>query len=106
MKEKARLSLGKVPRLWLIFVDDVFGIWKGSKEKFERFVDICDENEEAAMKCAWNNTVYLAHGARFDGDIKLKGILDRPYGKPTTPGSSSVASQLFEKQTFVISGFY
>ena len=46
VKRKAREAMGKVPRLWLRFVDDIFGIWKGSKEEFQRLVDICNENEE------------------------------------------------------------
>ena len=44
--EKSEEILGKKPRWWKRFVDDVFGVWKGSKEEFEKFIKICNENEE------------------------------------------------------------
>ena len=34
VEEKAREKIGKGPRWWKRFVDDVFGIWKGTKEEF------------------------------------------------------------------------
>ena len=37
VSEKARM-IGKGPRWWIRFVDDVFGFWKGSKEEFLRFI--------------------------------------------------------------------
>ena len=46
VKRKARELVGKVPRLWLRFVDDVFRIWKGSKEEFLKFVEVCNGEEE------------------------------------------------------------
>ena len=44
--EKSEEILGKKPRWWKRFVDDVFGVWKGSKEEFEKFIKICNGNEE------------------------------------------------------------
>ena len=38
VSEKARRMIGKGPRWWIRFVDDVFGVWKGSKEEFLRFI--------------------------------------------------------------------
>ena len=43
--EKAERELGKRPKLWLRFVDDVFGVWKGTKEEFQRFVEVCNSHE-------------------------------------------------------------
>ena len=37
MKERAEWELGKKPKWWKRFVDDVFGVWKGT---------ICNGNEE------------------------------------------------------------
>ena len=44
--EKAEEDLGKRPKWWKRFVDDVWGVWKGSVEEFLRFVEICNENED------------------------------------------------------------
>ena len=44
--EEAERRMGKKPKWWKRFVDDVFGIWKGSKEEFLQFVEICNSNED------------------------------------------------------------
>ena len=46
VEEKAKEKIGKGPRWWKRFVDDVFGIWKGTKEEFEAFVELCNGHEE------------------------------------------------------------
>ena len=43
---ESKEKLGKGPKWWKRFVDDVIGVWKGDKEEFERFIEICDQNEE------------------------------------------------------------
>ena len=44
--KKAEEEIGKRPKWWKRFVDDVIGVWKGSKEEFLRFIKICNDNEE------------------------------------------------------------
>ena len=44
--EKSEEQTGKRPKWWKRFVDDIIGIWKGTKEEFTRFVEICNKNEE------------------------------------------------------------
>ena len=44
--EEAERRMGKKPKWWKRFVDDVFGIWKGSMEEFLQFVEICNSNED------------------------------------------------------------
>ena len=44
--EKAEEQIGKRPKWWKRFVDDVIGVWKGSKEEFLRFIEVCNANEE------------------------------------------------------------
>ena len=44
--EKSERELEKRPKMWLRFVDDIFGIWKGSREEFGRFVEICNSHEQ------------------------------------------------------------
>ena len=39
-EEKARKEIGKVPRWWKRFVDNVFEVWRGTKEELVRFVGI------------------------------------------------------------------
>ena len=46
VQEKAEKEMGKKPKMWFRFVDDIWGIWKGSKEEFEEFVKICNGHEE------------------------------------------------------------
>ena len=46
VNEEAERRLGKKPRFWKRFVDDIIGVWKGTKEEFLKFVEICNENEE------------------------------------------------------------
>ena len=33
VQERAERELGKKPKMWFRFVDDIWGIWKGSKEE-------------------------------------------------------------------------
>ena len=51
--KKAEEELGVKPRWWKRFVDDVIGVWKGSKEEFLRFIDICNQHEER-IKVTYN----------------------------------------------------
>ena len=44
--EEANRRLGKGPKWWKRFVDDVFGVWRGTKEEFLEFIKICNEREE------------------------------------------------------------
>ena len=46
VEEKARVEMGKGPRWWKRFVDDVFGVWRGTKEEFYRFVELCNGHEQ------------------------------------------------------------
>ena len=46
VQERAERELGKKPKMWFRFVDDIWGIWKGSKEEFEKFIEICNGHEE------------------------------------------------------------
>ena len=43
---KAMAQLGKRAKVWFRFVDDVWGIWSGTKEEFLRFVEICNGHDE------------------------------------------------------------
>ena len=44
--EEVNRRLGKGPKWWKRFVDDVFGVWRGTKEEFLEFIKICNEREE------------------------------------------------------------
>ena len=44
--EEAEKEIGKKPKWWKRFVDDIIGVWKGSKEEFLRFVEVCNTKEE------------------------------------------------------------
>ena len=44
--DEARRRMGKGPKWWKRFVDDIFGVWQGTKEEFLEFIKICNENEE------------------------------------------------------------
>ena len=46
VEEKAREQIGKGPRWWKRFVDDVIGVWRGSEKEFKTFIDICNGHEE------------------------------------------------------------
>ena len=46
VNRKAEEKMGKKPRFWKRFVDDIIGVWKGSKEEFLKFVEICNQVEE------------------------------------------------------------
>ena len=46
VQEKAENELGKKPNMWFRFVDDIWGVWKGSEEEFIQFVEICNGHEE------------------------------------------------------------
>ena len=39
------MEIGKVPRLWFRYVDDVWGVWNGSEVDFGRFVEVCNRVE-------------------------------------------------------------
>ena len=46
VQRKTEQEIGKKPRVWLRFVDDVWGVWRGTRKEFERFVEICNSHEE------------------------------------------------------------
>ena len=46
VNERAEKEMGKKPKVWYRFVDDIWGIWKGSKEEFLSFVGLCNGHEE------------------------------------------------------------
>ena len=43
---RAGNEIGKKPKVWYRFVDDIWGVWKGSKEEFMSFVALCNGHEE------------------------------------------------------------
>ena len=47
--EQSMEEIGKKPKWWMRFVDDVIGVWRGSKEEFLRFIEICNGNERRIM---------------------------------------------------------
>ena len=49
VKRKAVEQMGKGQRWWKRFVDDIIGVWKGSKEEFLRFIEICNGHEETGF---------------------------------------------------------
>ena len=49
---KGRKDLKKAPKAWFRFVDDIWGVWKGTKEEFGKFVDICNSHEQR-IKITW-----------------------------------------------------
>lgn len=44
-QEKAERRLGKRPLLWKRFVDDGFGVWRGTVEEFQSFMLICNQED-------------------------------------------------------------
>ena len=46
VQEKALKELGKRPKLWFRFVDDIWGIWKGNEEELKGFVELANQHEE------------------------------------------------------------
>ena len=46
VSKEAEERIGRKPKWWKRFVDDVFGVWKGTKEEFLEFIKICNEHEE------------------------------------------------------------
>ena len=83
VQEKAERELGKRPKVWYRFVDDVWGIWQGSKEEFERFVEIGNSHEErikVTYEVCEKESIFLdVKVTKMDGG-KLKTEL---YVKPT-----------------------
>ena len=83
VEEKARKELGKVPRWWKRFVDDVFGIWRGTQEEFEEFVKLCNGHEErikVTYEICQNEAIFL------DVMVKRKEggkMVTELYVKPT-----------------------
>ena len=83
VEEKARKEMGKGPRWWKRFVDDVFGIWKGTKEEFERFVGVCNGHEErikVTYEVCEKEAVFLDVKVTKGEDGEMKTEL---YVKPT-----------------------
>ena len=46
VNERAMQEIGKRPRFWRRFVDDIIGVWKGGKEDFLKFIEVCNNHEE------------------------------------------------------------
>ena len=46
VNREAEERIGKKPRFWKRFVDDIIGVWRGSKEEFLKFIEICNNSEE------------------------------------------------------------
>ena len=46
VQEKFEKDGGTRPKMWFPFVDDIWGVWRGSKEDFEKFVEVCNGHEE------------------------------------------------------------
>ena len=44
--QRAEEEIGNKPRWWKRFVDDIIGIWRGSKEEFLKFIEVCNNHEE------------------------------------------------------------
>jgi hypothetical protein len=44
--KEAYRTLRKGPRMWYRYIDDILGIWKGTKEEYKEFVVICEREEE------------------------------------------------------------
>ena len=80
---RAEKEIGKKPKVWYCFVDDIWGIWKGSKEEFMRFVEVCNGHEErikVTFEICEKEAVFL--------DVKVSrneegGIKTELYVKPT-----------------------
>merc|ERR1712002_777932 len=83
VQKKAVEEIGKSPRFWKRFVDDIIGVWKGSKEEFLRFIEICNGNEErikVTYEICEKEAVFLDTKVtrRENGDLKTE-----LYVKPT-----------------------
>ena len=79
----AEEKIGKKPRWWKRFVDDVIGVWKGSKEEFLRFIDICNENEErikVTYEVCEKEAIFLDVKVKREEGGKIKTEM---YIKPT-----------------------
>ena len=80
---RAEKEIEKKPKVWYRFVDDIWGIWKGSKEEFMRFVEVCNGHEErikVTFEICEKEAVFL--------DVKVSrneegGIKTELYVKPT-----------------------
>ena len=83
VQEKAVKEMGKKPKVWYRFVDDIWGIWEGKVEEFERFVKICNEHEER-IKVTYDvcerEAIFLDVKAIKEDGGKIKTEL---YVKPT-----------------------
>ena len=83
VNKKAEEEIGKKPRFWKRFVDDIVGVWKGSKEEFLKFIEICNSNEErirVTYEICEKEAVFLDVKVtrRENGDLKTE-----LYVKPT-----------------------
>ena len=83
VNKKAEEEIGKKPRFWKRFVDDIIGVWKGSKEEFLKFIEICNSNEErikVTYEICEKEAIFLDVKVtrREDGDLKTE-----LYVKPT-----------------------
>ena len=83
VQEKAERELKKKPKLWLRFVDDVWGIWKGTEEELKSFIDLANGHEErikVTYEVCKESAVFLDVRVTKKEGGKLKTEL---YVKPT-----------------------
>ena len=83
VNKKAEEEIGKKPRFWKRFVDDIIGVWKGNKEEFLRFIEICNNNEErikVTYEICETEAIFLDVKVTRNEEGELKTEL---YVKPT-----------------------
>ena len=83
VNKRAERVMGKRPKVWYRFVDDIWGIWKGSKEEFSKFVELCNGHEErikVTYEICEQEAVFLDVKVirKEDGNVKTE-----LYVKPT-----------------------
>ena len=83
VNKRSEEEIGKKPRFWKRFVDDIIGVWKGSKDEFLKFIEICNNNEErikVTYEICEKEAVFLDVKVtrRENGDLKTE-----LYVKPT-----------------------
>ena len=83
VNREAEERIGKKPRFWKRFVDDIIGLWRGSKEEFLKFIEICNNNEErikVTYEICEKEAIFLDVKVTRKDDGELKTEL---YVKPT-----------------------
>ena len=83
VNREAEERIGKKPRFWKRFVDDIIGVWRGSKEEFLKFIEICNNSEErikVTYEICEKEAIFLDVKVTRKDDGELKTEL---YVKPT-----------------------